>query len=43
VWTATSAIDMSADQVFDITVQMGSAGAANYVFKTFTKQNTGRN
>lgn len=43
VFTATSTIDLSADQVFDITVQMGSAGASNYFFKTFSKQTCGKN
>ena len=43
IWTATSAIDLSVDQVFDITVQMGSAGANNYAYKTFSKQTAGKN
>ncbi len=43
VFTGTSAIDTSADQVFDVTVQMGSAGASNYAFKIFSKQSAGKN
>jgi len=41
--SATSTVDTSVDQVFDITVQMGAAGANNYCYKTFSKQTAGKN
>lgn len=41
--TATSAVDMTADQTFDITAQMGTAGTNDLVFKNFSKQYIGQN
>ena len=43
ILTATSAIDLSVDQTFDFTVQMGTAGANDYAFKQFSKQYLGKN
>lgn len=41
--SVTAAVDMTVDQSFDVTVQMGAAGANDLCFKQFSKQSLGRN